>query len=336
MRAALRWTVERLQFALFLLVELLVRSIPGSAVPAVSEALGTGWFLVDRRRRRRAAENLRVAFGPSQDPRERRRLVRAAFVSLVRVPLEVLLQPRLLGRYRDFKRRVALHGDWQEMWDRARRGEGGLLVGGHLGNWELGPRCLRLCGVNARAVMRPVDNRLINRHAIAARGGPETVIPKRGAVRAVMSTLRSGGWVGLLADQNAGRGGVFAPFFGLPASTHPLPAVLALRLRLPIYAGACLRRAGSEYAFDIHIRRIDVGPPGDDVTDERVDAVVARITAAIEAEVRAAPAQYNWVHRRWKSRPPGEAAGPHQPSYSVPYGSPGWAGSGGFRRRIKA
>jgi KDO2-lipid IV(A) lauroyltransferase len=221
------------------------------------------------------------------------------------------------------------------MWDRARAGQGGLLVGGHSGNWELGPRCLRLCGVNARAVMRPVDNRLIDRHAIAARGGPETVIPKRGAVRAVMGTLRDGGWVALLADQNAGRGGVFAPFFGLPASTHPLPAVLALRLRLPLYAAACLRRPGATYAFDIHIRRIDTGPPDDEVTDERVDAVVARMTAAIEGFVREAPAQYNWVHRRWKSRPPGEPAGPHQPAYAVPYGAPGWAGSGGFRRRIR-
>jgi KDO2-lipid IV(A) lauroyltransferase len=220
--------------------------------------------------------------------------------------------------------------------DRARRGEGGLLVGGHLGNWEMGPRCLRLSGVNARAVMRPVENRLINDHAVAARGGLATVIPKRGAVRAVMGTLRSGGWVALLADQNAGRGGVFVPFFGLPASTHPLPAVLALRLRLPLYVGACLRRPGTGYAFDIHIRRVDTGRPDDDVTDDRVDEVVARMTAAIEAQVRSAPDQYNWLHRRWKSRPPDEPAGPHQPAYAVPYDAPGWVGSAGFRRRMKA
>jgi hypothetical protein len=62
--------------------------------------------------------------------------------------------------------------------------------------------------------------------------------------------------------------------------------------------------------------------------------VLARVTATLEEWVRAAPEQYNWLHRRWKSRPPGEPAGPHQPAYAVPFEAPGRSGTGSFRRRM--
>lgn len=327
--------LHALQYAGFLLVELLVRSLSARAAAGLASVGGSAWYLVDRRRRLRATENLRIAFGATLPPGERARLARGAFTSLLRVALEVLQQPRLLKCARDLDRRVWLHGDWRELHALSRPGgTGGVLVTGHVGNWELGARILRLYDVPTRAVMRPIDNPLLDAHAVRARGGADSVIRKRGAVRDVLGTVRQGGWVALLADQNAGRGGVFVPFFGLRASTHPLPAVVALRLRLPLFAAACLRRPGVPFGFDIHVRRIDLGPPEDDVTDERVDAAMARVTAVLEGWVRAAPDQYNWVHRRWKSRPPDEAPSALWPAYAVPYGAPGWAGSGGFRRRM--
>jgi KDO2-lipid IV(A) lauroyltransferase len=331
---ALQPLVRGFQYAAFLFLELLGRSLPVTAIAPVAGAVGAVWHALDRQRRACVAENLRVAFGPGLDPRERRRLERTAFAALLRVVLEVLVQPRLLRRPRDLARRVRLHGDWRALWADVVAGHGGLVVTGHVGNWELGGRCLRLYGVPARAVMRSFQNPLLDAHVVRVRGGPESVIPKRGAVSAVRATLASGGWVGLLSDQNAGRSGVFAPFFGLPASTHPLPAVLALRLGLPLYVAACLRRSGASYAFDVHVRRIETGPNDAGVTDARVDEVVARITAALEAWVRAAPDQYNWLHRRWKTRPPGEPAGPHRPAYAVPCEAPGRAGTGAFRRRL--
>jgi Kdo2-lipid IVA lauroyltransferase/acyltransferase len=334
-RRILPWLLQRLQLAGILLVELCARSLPPAAVPAVAGGLGALWHLADPGRRGVVAENLRIAFGDRLAPRERARLERAAFSALLQVFLEVLMLPRLLRRPRDLERRVRLHGDWRALWADACAHRGGLLVTGHLGNWELGGRCLGLYGVPARAVMRSFGNPLVDRHVVALRGGPASVIPKRGAVSAVRSTLRGGGWVGLLADQNAGRSGVFTPFFGLPASTHPLPAVLALRLRVPLYVAACLRRAGAPFCFDVHVRRLDAGPVEGPVTDERVDALVARMTATIEEWVRGAPDQYNWLHRRWKSRPPGEAPGTHQPAYAVPFDAPGRAGTASFRRRLR-
>jgi Kdo2-lipid IVA lauroyltransferase/acyltransferase len=326
--------VRLLQFGGFLLVELLGRSLPSAAIPVVARAVGGLWRALDRGRRALVAENLRIAFGETLPKRERRRLERAAFSALIQVVLEVLVQPRLLRSPEDLERRVRLHGDWREMADDVRKGRGGLLVTGHLGNWELGGRCLRLYGVPARAVMRSFENPLLDAHAVRVRGGPDSVIPKRGAVSAVRQAIAAGSWVGLLSDQNAGRSGVFVPFFGLPASTHPLPAALAIRMQVPLYVAACLRRTPASYLFDVHVRRIDTGPAGAALTDARVDDVVARLTATIEEWVRRAPDQYNWLHRRWKSRPPGEAPGPHQPAYGVPFEAPGRSGTGAFRRRL--
>lgn len=331
---AVRQVLDRLAYLLFLLVELVARSLPPRAVGPLSEVGGSLWWALDARRRRRASENLRVAFGDALTPREQRARVRSAFVGMLRVPLEVFLQPRILRTPRDVARRTRVHGDEQALRADWAAGRGGLIVTGHLGNWELAGRLLALHGLPARVVMRPVENPLIDEHVRRERGGDQRVIPKRGAVAAVVSTLREGRWVALLADQNAGRGGVFVPFFGLPASTHPVPAVLALRLGLPLYAGACLRRPGAEFAFDVHLKRMDPGPAAE-ISDAQVDALMAQVTATLEGWVRWAPEQYNWLHRRWKSRPPGEGPDPRVPSYAVPYGAPGWAGSGGFRRRLK-
>ncbi len=330
----MRPALDRLLYLCFLLVELVARSLPPAALRPLAEALGTAWWAFDRRRRARAAANLRVAFGPGLQGRALAARVRQAFVAMLQVPLEVFVQPRLLRSARDVARRTRIHGDEQAVRDDWARGTGGLIVTGHLGNWELAARLLALHGLPARVVMRPVENPFIDAHVRRQRGGDARVIGKRGAVQTVVTTLRERRWVALLADQNAGRGGVFVPFFGLPASTHPVPAVLALRLAVPLYVGACLRRPGEPYAFDVHLRRIDGGPAGE-VTDARVDGVLAEVTATLERWVRAAPDQYNWLHRRWKSRPPGEAPDPRVPPYAVPYGAPGWAGSGGFRRRLE-
>lgn len=330
----MRRALDLLAYGLFLLVELVARSLSPEAVDRLAEAGGTLWWLCDRRRRARARANLRVAYGDAEPAARTRARVRQAFVAMLRVPLEVFVQPRLLRTPRDLRRRSRILGDEADLRAEWARGTGGLIVTGHLGNWELAGRLLALHGLPARAVTRPVENPWLDAHVRRARGGDERVIPKRGAVQAVVSTLKQGRWVALLADQNAGRGGVFVPFFGLAASTHPVPAVLALRLGVPLYVGACLRRPGAPYHFDVHLRRVDPGL-GEETSDERVDALLARVTATLEGWVRAAPEQYNWLHRRWKSRPPGEAPDPRVPPYAVPYGAPGWAGSGGFRRRIK-
>ncbi len=313
MRAAL----HLLELGGVVLAETLARTLTGPAVGRVARAAGRAWYRLDGRRRRRALENLRVAF-PALAPSQREDLARRAMGQLLQVPLEVMTSSRFLPTLEVMRRQVQQHGDWEAFHADVARGAGGIVVAAHLGSWEVAARALLLAGVPARAVMRPLDNPWLNQRIVGSRGGDGRVIGKRGAARQVLSTVRERRWAALLADQNAGRKGVFVPFFGLPASTHALPAMLALRLRCPLYATACLRAARGPWTYDLHYRRILPGGRGPSTgAAPQVDEVLAAVSAAIEGWVRLAPEQYNWVHRRWRTRPPGEAPGTQVPAYAL-------------------
>lgn len=121
-------------------------------------------------------------------------------------------------------------------------------------------------------------------------------------LRGLIRRLRSGTPFFYLPDQDPGRRrGVFAPFCGVPAATVPtLGRIARLADAVVIPTFACFRADGSglELCFDPPIADF---PSGDDAAD------AARMNQVIEARLRAMPAQYFWVHRRFKTRPPGEA-----------------------------
>ena len=106
----------------------------------------------------------------------------------------------------------------------------------------------------------------------------------------------------LLVDQDSGRHGVFAPFFGAPASTIPTPAELALRTGATILTGASVRVGpGFRYAGEFE-PPVDVRDTGDHAAD--LLRITTEINARIEGVIRRAPEQWLWSHRRWKTKPP--------------------------------
>lgn len=274
---------------------------------------GLGWMLSPSRRAI-VDENLRIAFGEDLDSKERKRLGRAACRSLARVVVEIGLAERLLGTPAGAAKRLGFHGDWEQLEQDHAAGRGGVIVTAHLGNWEVGAFAVRHRGVPLRAMARPLGNPALERWLERRRGGAEHLIRKTGGLKDALRTVKAGGWVALLADQNAGRHGVFVPFFGLEASTFPTPAAIAVRLGAPLYLGICLRGEGPA-CFDVHLERLDVKGAGEG--DEAVKALTSGLNARLEGWVRREPGQYNWVHRRWKTRPPGrDRSEPGQPSYA--------------------
>ena len=103
--------------------------------------------------------------------------------------------------------------------------------------------------------------------------------------------------VGILLDQNASRAdGVFAPFFGVPASTSKGLAVLSLRTGAPVVPIFLRRTAGGRHFVEVE-PAIPVPPDGDPIN------YTAAFNRGIEAAIRRAPEQWFWIHRRWKTRP---------------------------------
>ena len=253
-------------------------------------------------RRRITVANIRQAF-PELGAAECRRLARRSWqhLGLTFVELCALLAQPL----DDFLARVSVEGSEHVHAAMAEHGRA-LMLTAHVGNWELLAAARRLSPYGLSVIVRPLDapglDALANR---LRRKADVQLIDKRRALRPVLSALAGGGMVAILLDQNASRReGVFVPFFGRLASTSRAVAVLALRTGAPVVPIFARREAGGRHRVIIH-------PPLPIPANDGEDAVVeltARCTAAIERTIREAPEQWLWLHARWRTRPPDEAA----------------------------
>ena len=310
--------VHRLLSWLIRLAELLVCSLPPAGVDALAGGAGTVWYALDGRRRRRCRANLRAAL--EAEPQEA--TVRAVFRNMARVPLESLWLPRLFATPAQVERRCVLHGDWEAMRPLIR--DGGVILSGHLGNWELGTHALRAYGMKLSFVVRPFAQAVLEQRLATSRGGTTAVIPHHRLLSGVRSALRAQRWVGMLGDQNAGWNARFVPFFGIPASTAALPAWIAVKERVPLFLCAALRRA-TPFTYDVYAYRVPLEEQAGD-RDTITQWVLTTYMETLASWIRKAPAQYNWLHRRWKSRPPSETIPPprlprydhHRPATGAP------------------
>jgi KDO2-lipid IV(A) lauroyltransferase len=184
-----------------------------------------------------------------------------------------------------------------------------VFVTGHLGSWEVMTitAALRHGGPGA-VIARRVDNPFVDWlfQRLRAPAGAE-ILEKRGAATTAMARLRSGTNVAMLMDENAGRRGVFVEFFGRPASTSRLPALLSLASGSPLVLGVAVR-ARDRVGADLRIR-LALFEPGDYRAAHDESAGVRGMTQAVmrqyEQWVRDDPWQWRWIHWRWKTRPDG-------------------------------
>ena len=268
----------------------------------VARLLGRLWWRFVKRSRDRAYGNVRTSF-PEADDKWVRRVARQSLEHFIMMGVEMLTTPRIL-RFRNFLKYVRC-GEMSALMRALLSGRGVILVTGHVGNWELLGYTLGMLGFNATAVARRFDNPFIDRYLMGLREIQGlTILDKRGASLHAASVLARGEPLCFIADQDAGRKGVFVDFFGRKASTYKAMALLAHETNAPIIVGAALRR-GDTFRYEILLE--DVIYP-DEYRDDPyyLEHVTQRFTLAIERLARRRPEQYLWVHRRWKTRPRSE------------------------------
>ena len=281
--------------ALVVLLKLLARC-PAGRREAVARLIGAAWRKSGSRRRRIAAANLAYCL-PDLDPAERARIVEAHFRSLGFALIEVAL-----AWYAEPSRLCDLvRVDGGGHLDAAlTRGRGALLLAGHFTTLEIGAARL---GIDAPVdgVYRPHADASMER---ASRDGRQRFggrLLERTDVRGMLRRLRANRAVWYAPDQDPGpRNAVFAPFFGRPAATLTATARIAKASGAPVLPFR-VERAGGGRAWRVVIEPALEGFPSGDAS---VDA--ARVNAVIERWARASPEQYLWIHRRFKTRPPGE------------------------------
>ncbi len=261
-------------------------------------------WLLDRPHRRIGMRNLEIAF-PERALRERRGILRRSFMNLGRMAAELAHLPRLSADALRAMVRFADEAWWEEAigWERS---TGVLVLSGHFGNWELLVFAHGMRGHPVHMVHRAIANPLVDRwlHDLRARAGTH-MIRKSGAAGNVVRALHERGLLVLPIDQNSTRGlGVFVDFFGLPASTNAGMARIALRSDAPIVP-VFIVREGRSARHQVHVLPVmQVERTGD--AEEDVRRNTQRLSAVFEEMVRRHPDHWLWMHKRWKTRPPGE------------------------------
>jgi KDO2-lipid IV(A) lauroyltransferase len=181
------------------------------------------------------------------------------------------------------------------------RGRGVLFATAHLGNWELSAFAHAILARPMNVVVRPLDNPLLDVLVEQRRSlSGNTLLSRRDFARSILQALRKNQAVGILVDQNtAPENGAFVPFFGRLACANTTFAKLAARSGAAVIPGfAVWNRGERRYVLRFY--------PAVAITGEEAEDT-ARIQAAIESAIREYPDQWLWIHRRWKTRPPGES-----------------------------
>jgi KDO2-lipid IV(A) lauroyltransferase len=249
--------------------------------------------------------NLRIAF-PDWDESERRRVFAESCANLARGFVEFAL----LGRAdaEELRRLVSIEG--LEHLDRARKDSesGGIIVlTAHLGSWELLAAAMVAHGLPVTVVHRTRDNPLIEEMVgvLRERGGAE-MFARGSAARAGLRALREGKILAMTYDQNCSRGeGVFVPFFGRLACTRTAPPRIAMHSGAPVVPVFVQRQGGGACHRARILPALEILPSGDD-QEAAVRENARRMTQVIEEEIRRAPEQWIWTHRRWRTQPKGE------------------------------
>ena len=290
--------MHRLEQTLFMGAVQASRVLNDGAAARFGSGLGRLGYFPLKFRRELVEKHLRRAF-PDRDAEWIHATARAAYAHLGREAIATIRLARMTRE--DVLARTTVIG-LEAFKHSLAQGKGLVLASGHIGNHEIGAAALSARGIPLDLVVQRQANPLFDAALIASRKRLGLgVIDRFQATRLAIKSLRAGRAVAFAADQNAGKAGIFVPFFGHLASTHRGAALFAVKTEAPLFLGTSLRK-GNRY--EVTLQPVEVDRSGD------LEDVVYRLTVAftqkLETVVRAAPEQYLWLHRRWKTRPPEE------------------------------
>lgn len=279
--------------------------LPRSLAIALGLAVGRLGYLVAGKLRRTGERNLEIAF-PEMPEQERKELLRGSFLSLGRLLGEFSQLPKAtpekLRKLIDYDE-VSL----RNLREAEKTKRGIIFLTGHLGCWELHSFGWSALEYPLSFLVRPLDNPRIEEmiEEIRTKFG-NRAIDKQNAARQSLRVLREGGTLGILSDLNTQtREGVFVPFFGKLACTTAGIATLALKTNAIVVPTCAVWNASKKRYYFHGEPHVDLVRTGDHATDVEINT--ANFAAAVETMVRRYPDQWLWIHKRWKTRPEGEA-----------------------------
>ena len=293
---------QALEFGLAWLFIHLLRALPRRMARAAGAAIAAIAFVSMGRLRRVGRRNLEMAF-PALPAAEREAILRQEYRHL----------GWLLGEFcqmstytQEYASRFIRYQGLEHYLGARDRGKGVFVLTGHLGAWELSSFYHSLAGYPMGMVIRRLDNPLVDRlvNRIRCQHG-NRVLHKDDFARGLIGAMRAGETVGILMDTNmTPPQGLFVPFFGVEACTASGLARVALKTGAAVLPGFLLwEEAERQYVLRFG-PELELADSGDSEADAASNT--ALFTAVIEETIREYPSQWLWMHRRWKTRPPGQ------------------------------
>jgi lauroyl/myristoyl acyltransferase len=271
-------------------------------VARVGRAGGALAFTLDKRHRRVTIHNLTACFGQEKSTQEIYQLAKENFRRLGENYCSAIKTAAM--SHEQLKAHIQIAGIEEIL--RARKlnpQQNWVLAVGHFGNFELYARFREyIPGLQIATTYRGLKQPSLNRLLQDLRNKSGCLFFERrtegGALRVAMSEGK-GLMVGFLADQHAGNGGHWAPFFGRECSTTTAPAVFALRYACPLYTGFVFRTGLASWRLELgdKIETHENGAP------RSSEAITDDVNRSFERAIRRDPANWFWVHKRWKPKP---------------------------------
>jgi KDO2-lipid IV(A) lauroyltransferase len=255
---------------------------------------------VARKQRRIAVESLTIAFGKEKSEEEINKITKDCFIFMAKAGAELMF---LMDRPHLIKKKVKIVGR-DHLENALAKSKGVILVSAHFGNFPLMLARLSIEGYKTAGIMRFMRDKQAEKIFMRKRTrlGIKTIYsqPRKECVEECIRSLRNNELLFIPLDQNFGSGGVFVNFFGRKAATATGPVVLARRTEAVILPCFILRQKD-----DTH--KIIFEPPlileKDKFSQESITINVQKLTDIIESYIRRYPAEWGWIHRRWKSQP---------------------------------
>ncbi|MEP6717630.1 MAG: lysophospholipid acyltransferase family protein [bacterium] len=294
-----------LEYSLARVILCSLGALPRCVAVSVGVGIGRLAYLLPGNLSRTGQRNLEIAF-PDMDQRERARLLRGCFESLGRLLGEFSQLPKATP---EKLRRLIEYDEvgLRHLREAEKNKRGVIFLTGHLGVWELHSFGWSALEYPLSFLVRPLDNERIEEmvERIRTRFG-NRAIDKKSAARQSLRVLREGGTLGILSDLNTQPyEGVFVPFFGKLACTTAGIATLALKTDAVVIPTCAVWDRKKKRYFFHGDPPVELVRTGDHAKDIEVNT--ANFAAAMERMVRLYPNQWLWIHKRWKTRPLGEA-----------------------------
>ena len=282
------------------LCSLIVKVIPIRHLYGFAKNIGSLGCRFAKKQRKIAVENLTIAFGQNKSQQEIEKIAADCFTFMAKAGLELMF---LMDRPELLKERVTIVG--KENLDNAlAKGRGVILVSAHFGNFPLMMARLAFSGHKIAGIMRAMRDSRAERFFMAKRTRLDikTIYsqPRSVCVNKTIEALRNNELVFIPIDQNFSTGGVFVDFFGRKAATATGPVVLAQRTKATVLPCFIIRQKDDRHKviFEAPLN-LEEGRN----SQETVVINIQRITNIIESYIRQYPAEWGWIHRRWKSKP---------------------------------